>query len=88
MEIGWVNSFSMTAVATIKGESTKWMVTGVYGLMDGGQVFDDFINELEVIRGRREIPWCVGGDFNEVLFLNEGIGLQGGLGGWTSSRIL
>lgn len=38
---------------------------------NGGQVFEDFMNELEVIRGRREIPWCVGGDFNEVLFLND-----------------
>lgn len=43
----------------------------MYGPSLGGQLLDEFLSELEVIRGRREVPWCIGGDFNEVLFLNK-----------------
>lgn len=31
VEVGLVDSFFVTAVTTFKGNSTKWMVTGVYG---------------------------------------------------------
>lgn len=67
----WVDIFSVIVVAVFKDESQKWMITGVYGPSLGGRLLDDFILELEVIRGRWDIPWCNGGDFNEILFLDK-----------------
>lgn len=71
VELSWVDSFSVTVVVALCGDSQKWMVTGVYGSSVGGQLFDDFINELEEVRGRNKLSWCIGGDFNEDLFINE-----------------
>lgn len=59
----WVDSFSCSVVAAFKNDSQKWMVTGL--------VLDEFFNELEEVRGRRDILWCIRGDFNEVLFMEE-----------------
>lgn len=70
-ETTWADTFSVIVVAIFKCESQKWMIMGVYGPSLGGQFLDDFILKLKVIRGRWDIPWCIGGDFNEVLFLDE-----------------
>ena len=44
-----------------------WMFTRVYGLVvDSSREF--FWEELGYVRGLRNIPWCVGGDFNVVRF--------------------
>lgn len=71
VEFSWVDYFSVIVLAAFAGDSQKWLVTGVYGPSVGGQLFEDFINELDEIRGRKELLWCIGGDFNEVLFINE-----------------
>lgn len=57
-EVAWTNTYATSVVAAIKGESQKWVITGVYGPTRG---------ELERIKGRWELPWYIGGDFNEVL---------------------
>lgn len=37
VEFSWVDSFSVTMVATLSGDSQKWMVAGVYGPSTGEQ---------------------------------------------------
>lgn len=60
--------YSVSIVAAFKGDDQKWMLIGVYGPTTGAR-FDEFIVELQLIRTRT--PWCIGGDFNEVLYLEE-----------------
>lgn len=66
----WVDVFSVSIVAAVKGETQKWVLIGVYGSMAGDRL-EIFLAELQAIRGRRELPWCIRGDFNEVLYLEE-----------------
>lgn len=47
VEVEWVDFFSISVVASLKSDSNKWLVTGVYGPTEGGQIFNEFINELE-----------------------------------------
>lgn len=35
VEVEWVDSFSVSVVASLKDDSIKWLVTGVYGLTEG-----------------------------------------------------
>ena len=52
----------------------QWMFSGVYGpVVDSKREF--FGEELGVVRGLWNGPWCVGGDFNMVRFLGECIGV-------------
>lgn len=49
-------------------------ILGVYGFNNSGLLVD-FLDELEQIRRQiwrlRRLPWCIGGDFNEVLYVRE-----------------
>ena len=46
------------------------MFIGVYGPVE--RSFKDlFWEELGSIRGLWNVPWCLGGDFNEILSPNE-----------------
>ena len=48
----------------------QWTFTGVYGPVENN-LRESFWEELGAIKGLWDGPWCVGGDFNEVLFPNE-----------------
>lgn len=61
---------------------------GVWYFIGGGQLLDDFIFELKVIRDRWDIPWCIKGDFNEVLFLDKRNRATRRTRGWMSLGIL
>ena len=53
----------------------QWMFYGVYGpVVDSKREF--FGEELGVVRGLWNGPWCVGGDFNMVRFLGECRGVR------------
>lgn len=65
-----MDNFSVTVMGSIKGEQQKWKLTGVYG-PSGVDSLEVFLQELQDIKNRKEMPWCVGGDFNEVLYLEE-----------------
>ena len=47
-----------------------WIFFGVYRSMIGSEK-EDFWEELGAICGLWEDPWCIGGDFNAVRFLEE-----------------
>lgn len=85
VELSWVDSFSVTVVVALCGDSQKWMVISVYGPSAGGQLFDDFINELEEIRGRKELHGVLGEILTRFYLLMSRIRQQGELGGWILS---
>lgn len=47
-----------------------WMFTGVYGPPNPLDR-KDLWRELEEIRGLWQLPWVLGGDFNEIRFMHE-----------------
>ena len=48
----------------------QWVFSGVYGPVEN-RLRESFWEELRSIKGLWDVPWCVGGDFNEILFPNE-----------------
>ena len=42
----------------------------MYGSVEN-RLRESFWEELGSIKGLWEVPWCIGGDFNEILFPNE-----------------
>lgn len=66
----WVDGFSVSMEAGILGGNQRWVITGVYGPPSGAG-WADFLVELRSIIGRRDLPWCIGGDFNEIMYVGE-----------------
>ena len=65
-----VGSFSVSCLFRMTEDGFQWTFTGVYGPVENNDR-EAFWEELGSIKGLWEGPWCVGGDFNEVLFPHE-----------------
>ena len=65
-----VGSFSVSCLFRMADDDFQWVFSGVYGPIEK-RLRESFWEELGSIRGLWENPWCVGGDFNEILSLNE-----------------
>ena len=65
-----VGSFSVLCLFRMTEDGFLWTFTGVYGPVENS-LRESFWEELGSIKGLWDCPWCVGGDFNEVLFPNE-----------------
>lgn len=51
-------------------ENRDWMASNVYSLVLYNRK-EAFWKELFDIRRNLDIPWCVGGDFEEIKFVGE-----------------
>ena len=65
-----VGSFSVSSLFRMAEDGFQWVFSGVYGPIEK-RLRESFWEELGSIRGLWEGPWCVGGDFNEILSPNE-----------------
>ena len=65
-----VGSFSVSCLFRMAKDGYQWVFSGVYGPIEKS-LRESFWEELASIRGLWEEPWCVGGDFNEILSPNE-----------------
>ena len=48
----------------------QWVFSRVYGPIEN-RLRESFWEELGSIKGLWDVPWCFGGDFNEILYPNE-----------------
>ena len=65
-----VGSFSVSCLFRMVKDGYQWVFFGVYGPVERS-LKESFWEELGLISGMWEEPWCVGGDFNEILYPNE-----------------
>ena len=65
-----VGSYSVSCLFRMSENGFLWAFSGVYGPVENS-FRESFWEELGSIKGLWDCPWCVGGDFNEVLSLNE-----------------
>ena len=62
--------FSFLCLFRMAEDEYQWVFFGVYGPIERS-LKEFFWVELGLIRGLWEEPWCLGGDFNEILSPNE-----------------
>ena len=65
-----VGSFSVSCLFRMAEDRYQWVFSGVYGPIERS-LKESFWEELGLISGQWEEPWCVGGDFNKILSLNK-----------------
>ena len=65
-----IGLFSISCVFKMVEGGFQWMFSGVYGPVERN-LKEIFWEELGSIRGWWEGPWCLGGDFNEILSTSE-----------------
>ena len=70
LEDSLVGTFSVSCLFRMVDDGFQWVFSGVYGPIEKRRR-ESFWEELGSIRGLWENPWCVGGDFNEILSPNE-----------------
>ena len=59
--------FSVSCLFKMVDDGFRWAFTGVYGPIEKYHK-ENFWEELGSIKGLWEEPWCVGGDFNAILY--------------------
>ncbi|RVW43483.1 hypothetical protein CK203_095333 [Vitis vinifera] len=62
--------FSISCRFRNEGDGAIWVFTGVYGPFSR-EDREGFMGELGAIRGLWEEPWCLGGDFNITLYIDD-----------------
>ena len=65
-----VGRFSVSCLFRMAKDGFQWAFSRVYGPVEK-RLRESFWEELGSIKGLWEDPWCVGGDFNEILYPNE-----------------
>ena len=65
-----VGNFSVSCLFKMVEDGFQWAFTGVYGPVEKN-LREIFWEELGSIKGLWEDPWCVGGDFNAILYPEE-----------------
>ena len=70
LEDSVAGNFSVSCLFRMAEDGFQWVFSGVYGPIEK-RLRESFWEELGSIRGLWENPWCVGGDFNEILSPNE-----------------
>ena len=65
-----VSRFSVSCLFRMVENGFQWAFSGVYGPIEK-RLRESFWEELGSIKGLWEDPWCVGSDFNEILYPNE-----------------
>ena len=65
-----IGQFSVTCMFKNVEDGFLWAFTGVYGPVKRCRR-EMFWEELGAVKGLWEGPWCIGGDFNMVLYPNE-----------------
>ena len=65
-----VGSFSVSCLFKMAEDKFQWVFKGVYGPVEKN-IREIFWEELGSIKGLWEKPWCVGGDFNVILYPEE-----------------
>jgi len=75
----WQNSFNCTVlnysnnhinVEVNDSSRGHWQLTGFYGFPESGQRRDSW-NFLRSLSNNISLPWCILGDFNDILDVNE-----------------
>lgn len=64
----------------------SWVVIGVYGPIN--LMVDLFLGEFDVVGDHWNLPCCVGGDFNEIIYMEERFGNRTILEEWRDLAIL
>ena len=70
LEDSVAGSLSVSCLFRMAEDGFQWVFSGVYGPIEK-RLRKSFWEELGSIRGLWDNPWCVGGDFNEILSPNE-----------------
>ena len=65
-----VGSFSVSCLFKMAEDGFQWAFLGMYGPVEKN-LRELFWEELGSINGMWEEPWCVGGDFNAIFYLEE-----------------
>lgn len=66
-----VGAFSISSRYRMVEGVEEWIFSRVYGPVRSWEVYD-FLGELDNVKARWDLPWCIGGDFNLVWFRTKG----------------
>ncbi|KAG6635752.1 hypothetical protein CIPAW_11G064200 [Carya illinoinensis] len=73
VEIKSYSTWHINAEVNEEGQGIKWLFTGFYGHPETGKMMFSW-DLLRRLKPREQEPWCVVGDFNEILIQTEKVG--------------